>query len=98
MDHQQALQIVYETIDIVNQQLPAARRLRKSPGTVIVGPGGALDSLGVVTFVITLEDRVGEAVGANVQLLDREMLGDGSPLQTVAALTEFVAAAGRTRS
>jgi acyl carrier protein len=96
MDHEQAQRIVYETIDIVNQQLPAARRLRKSPGTVIVGPGGALDSLGVVTFVITLEDKVGEAIGANVQLLERDLLGEGSPLQTVAALTELVATAGRS--
>jgi len=92
MDHEQALRLVYETIDIVNQQLPASKRLHKSPNTVIIGPGGALDSLGVVTFVITLEDKVGEAVGASVQLLERDMLGDSSPLQTVGALTEFVAA------
>lgn len=96
MDHEQAQRIVYETIDIVNQQLPASRRLGKSPGTVIIGPGGALDSLGIVTFVVTLEDKVGEAVGASVQLLDRDLLGEGSPLQTVAALTEFVAAASQS--
>jgi hypothetical protein len=96
MDRELAQRIVYETIDVVNQQLPASKRLRKSPGTVIAGPGGALDSLGVVTFVITLEDKVGEAVGASVQLLDRDLLGEGSPLHTVAALTEFVAAAGHS--
>jgi hypothetical protein len=50
----------------------------------------------VVTFVVTLEDKVGEAVGASVQLLDRDLLGQDSPLQTVAALTEFVAAAGQS--
>jgi hypothetical protein len=96
MDREQAQRIVYETIDVVNQQLPAAKRLRKSPATVIAGPGGALDSLGVITFVITLEDKVGEAVGTSVQLLDRDVLGDGSPLQTVAALTEFVATAAQS--
>jgi len=96
MDREQARQIVYDTIDIVNQQLPAARRLQKSPTTVIIGPGGALDSLGVVTFVITLEDKVGEAVGASVKLLDQNMLGEGSPLQTVGALTEFVAASSHS--
>jgi len=96
MEHEQALRLVYETIDVVNQQLPASKRLPKSPSTVIAGPGGALDSLGVVTFVITLEDKVGEAVGASVQLLERDILGEGSPLTTVAALTEFVAAAGQS--
>ena len=91
MDHERALRIVYEAIDVVNQQLPAARRLRKSPNTVIIGAGGALDSLGVVNFVITLEDKVAEAIGTTVQLLDQQMLVDDSPLQTVGALTDYIA-------
>ena len=92
MNRDRALRIVYETIDVVNQQLPTAKRLKKSPDTVIAGAGGALDSLGIVTFVITLEDKVGEATGASVQLLERDVLVEGSPLQTVSALTDYIVA------
>jgi hypothetical protein len=92
MDRDRALHLVYETIDVVNQQLPAAKRLRKSPDTVIAGTGGALDSLGIVTFVITLEDKVGEVTGTSVQLLERDVLVEGSPLRTVSALTDYIVA------
>src|SRR4029077_730136 len=77
MDRELPQRIVYEPIYVVNQQLPASKRLRKSPATVIAGPGGALDSLGLVTFVITLEDKVGEAVGAGGRLLDPDLSAEG---------------------
>ena len=92
MDRDRALRIVYDTIDVVNRQLPATKRLKKSPETVIAGAGGALDSLGIVNFVITLEDKVGEATGASVQLLERDVLVEGSPLQSVGALTDYIVA------
>lgn len=94
IEHTEALRIVYDTIDVMNRQLPAARRLLKSPDTVIVGADGLLDSLGIVNFVITLEEKVGEAVGAIVQLLDEDMLVEGSPFQTVGALTDYIATRG----
>ena len=48
MRYEQALQLVYDAIDAVNPQLPQTRRLAKSPATIIVGPSGSLDSLGIV--------------------------------------------------
>ena len=91
MEYEQALRMVYDTIDIVNRQLPAARRLAKSPDTVIVGAGGALDSLGIINFVVALEDKVGEAIGTPIELLDLEMLTERSPFRTVGALTRYIA-------
>ena len=91
MDHDQALRIVYDAIDVVNQQLPASKRLHKSPDTVIVGAGGSLDSLGIVSFVILLEEKVGEAFGTTVQLLDEQMLVEDSPFQSIGTLTHYIA-------
>ena len=91
MQREQALRIVYETIDVVNQQLPAARRLRKGPDTVIVGVAGSLDSLGIVNFIVTLEEKAGELLGIPVQLLDDTMLVETeSPFRTVETLTSFL--------
>ena len=92
MRQDEALRIVYESIDVVNRQLPAARRLQKSPDTVIVGPGGSLDSLGIVNFVVTVEEKVGDALGAPIELLDETMLlADDSPFRTVATLCAHIA-------
>ena len=91
MEREQALRLVYETIDVVNQQLPAPRRLRKGPDTVIVGVAGSLDSLGIVNFIVTLEEKAGELLGAPIQLLDDTMLAEAdSPFRTVATLTSYL--------
>ena len=93
MERDHALRIVYETIDVVNRQLPAARRLRKGPDTVLVGVAGSLDSLGIVNFIVTLEEKVGEVLGAPIQLLDDTMLvEESSPFRTVATLTSYLEA------
>jgi hypothetical protein len=91
MDRGQALALVYEAIDVVNQQLPAGRRLAKSPETILVGPGGALDSLGIVNMVVTLEERAGEATGAPVVLLDDDAVVDEQgALRSVDSLARFL--------
>src|SRR5437762_10203817 len=91
MDRDRALRFVYDAIDVVNRQLPASRRLAKSPDTVIVGPSGSLDSLGIINFVIALEERAGEALGAPVQLLDETaLIDDSGSFRTVDTLTRLL--------
>jgi acyl carrier protein len=92
IDYARALGLVYDTIDVVNRQLPAARRLRKAPDTVIAGAGGALDSLGFVNFVLALEEKVAAVAGAPVALLDEDMLVEQSPLRTVESVSRYIAA------
>ena len=96
MEQEQALRLVYETIDQVNPQLPSARRLVKRPETVLVGPGGPLDSLGLITFVVTLEEKVGDELAHSVQLLDESTLADPTgPFHTVRTLADYVSALDR---
>jgi len=92
MSEEAARRLVYDAIDMVNQQLPAAKRLAKSPQTIIVGAGGALDSLGIVNFVIAVEEQIADATGAPMQLLDDAMLVEGGPFQTVGSLARHIAA------
>lgn len=89
--YDRACAIVYDAIDVVNRQLPASRRLPKAPDTVIVGAGGALDSLGVVNFVLAVEEKAA-AAGAPVALLDEDMLVEHSPLRTVDSVCRHLAA------
>ncbi len=91
MDLDAARGLIYEAIDAVNQQLPAAKRLRKTPGTVIIGAGGILDSLGVVNFVIAVEEKIAAKTGVAVQLLDADMVGSDSPFRTVESLARYIA-------
>jgi len=95
MHRDQALRILYETIEAVNRQLPASKRLAKGPDTVIVGPSGSLDSLGIVNFIVTLEEKASEIAGVPIQLLDESMAVDtDGPFRSVATLTAYLAAIG----
>jgi D-alanine--poly(phosphoribitol) ligase subunit 2 len=91
MESNQALRCVFETIDQVNQQLPAAKRLPRTVDAVIVGPGGALDSLGIVSFVIALEEKLGDELSRSVQLLDESVLSDATgPFHTAGSLAQYL--------
>jgi hypothetical protein len=92
----QALRLVYDAIDAVNPQLPASRRLAKAPETVIVGPSGVLDSLGIINFLLALEERASDAAGGAVQLLDDpSTLMDQERFRTVGALARHLEGIGR---
>ena len=93
MDRNLVLEQIYAALDVVNSQLPPSRRLSRTPDTVLVGIGGALDSLGIVNFVLALEEKLGDAIGRPVALLDPEILGaEQGPFRTVATVADHVVA------
>ena len=93
MDRNQVLEQIYAALDVVNSQLPPSRRLPRTPDAVIVGPSGALDSLGLVNFVLALEEKMGDAIGRPLMLLDPELLGaEHGPFRTVDTLATHVLA------
>ena len=47
------LEIIYDTIDEVNESNPDEMKLAKSLKTIIIGNGGVLDSLGIINFIIS---------------------------------------------
>ena len=96
MERDQAFRLVCEAIDVVNHQLPVSKRLQKAPQTVITGGGGSLDSLGLINFVITLEEKTSDAIGVPIQLLDESaVIDEHGPFRTVDSLTSFLATLGR---
>lgn len=93
MERERALALIYDTVDTINRQLPPPRRLARSPRTVIVGAGGSLDSLGIVNFVLALEERTADALGREVPLLDPDRLAaEDGPFRTIDTLADHLAA------
>lgn len=61
------------------------------PTTRLVGPGSVLDSLGLVTLIVDVEDRLRSDHGVSVTLADdRAMSRTKSPFLTVHSLTEYI--------
>lgn len=87
----EALDIVYSAIDVVNRQLPRARRLAKAPDTIVVGPSGILDSLGIVNLILAIEERASDALGRPLQLLgDTSFVDTDGPFRTIGAIADHL--------
>ena len=62
-------------------------------GTVLLGEGGAVDSLGLVRLVMTVERQVEDDFGVLLSLTDEKAMSQrNSPFRSVGALTDYIAA------
>lgn len=59
--------------------------------TVLLGAGGILDSVGLVSLVVDVEEAVNDEFGTDLTLADiRAMSQKNSPFRTVGSLTKYI--------
>jgi acyl carrier protein len=60
--------------------------------TRLYGPDGILDSLGIVTLVVALEQAIEDTYGVSISLADEKALSQRhSPYRTVGTLSQYAA-------
>jgi acyl carrier protein len=90
LDKNDCLELVYETIDDINETM-ADRKLVKAPHTQLFGCSGNLDSIGLVTFIVMLEQKLANQFGRPFTIAeDRALSRDRSPFLTVESLAEYL--------
>jgi acyl carrier protein len=58
--------------------------------TSLFGHGGILDSVGLVTLIVTVEQSIEDAFGVSISLADEKAMSQQhSPYRTVGSLAEF---------
>jgi acyl carrier protein len=88
---EQIADVIYSSIDELNEMLTASQRLEKSPQTVILEPGGGLDSLGFINFVSLVEDKYFDKFGQRIVLAQTDPSRDGRhPFQSIVSLVEYI--------
>lgn len=91
MEDERIREAIYRAVDETNEQLPKGRQLEKSPESVLFGKGGQLDSLGLVGFIVEVEQKIEEEFGVSITLADeRAMSQKNSPFLTLGALARYV--------
>ena len=91
-DKQAILKSIYAVIDETNHDLPSGQRLEHSTDTVLFGDKGKLDSLGLVNFIVAVEQRIDEDFSNPVSLTDDKAMSQrNSPFRTVGTLVDYVA-------
>jgi acyl carrier protein len=84
-------EVVLAAIDEINETLPGDRKLTKQPETRLFGRGSTLDSLGLVSLIVAVEQRLGEEFGLALTLADEKALSRASsPFRSIDSLTSYV--------
>jgi acyl carrier protein len=79
---------IYRAIDWINEELPVDRKIIKAPETKLLGPESVLDSMRLVTLIVTTEREIQEAFGVALTLADERALSmKESPFRSVQSLS-----------
>lgn len=91
IDSNKIMDILFSAIDELNEIRSTGHAIEKSPATVLFGEKGTLDSIGLVSFIVSVEQKIAQETGVNVTLADeRAMSQKNSPFRTVSALADYI--------
>ena len=86
------IQVIFQAIDELNEQLPKEERLDKSVDMELFGSEGNLDSLRLVSLITSLEQKIDEKLGITVSLFDHLATSENdNPFTSINSLADFVA-------
>lgn len=85
------IQIIFEAIDEINKELKPGSKLIKNVETALVGESSKLDSLGVVSFITAVEQKMQDKLNLPINLVgERVLFQDNSPFESVNSLAEYI--------
>jgi acyl carrier protein len=83
-------QIIFPALDEARATIESAARLERSPDSKLFG-GGALDSMGLVRFIVLVEERIADLTKIELTLVsDKAMSRNSSPFRTLQTLADYV--------
>ena len=84
------LETIYDAIDEFNTQEPEKNRIKKSKDTILFGEDGKLDSLGLINFIIEIEQKIEENFNVPITLaVEKAMSQKNSPLRSIKTLAKY---------
>ena len=87
---QAVIDLIIKTAEELSDQEELELDGDMGPATRLFGEGGVLDSMGLVSLVIAVEQEIEEKFGVSVALADEKALSRrNSPYRTVQSLAEY---------
>jgi acyl carrier protein len=82
---------IYRAVDWINGDLPPDRQLIKAPETRLLGAQSVLDSMRLVSLIVTIEREVEDAFGVALTLADERALSmKESPFRSIQSLADYI--------
>lgn len=91
MENPKTIEFVFKAIDEVNQMMPREDHLAKTPDTVLSDQSKkeGFDSLGMVNFIIALEQIIAQERQVTISLVDDLIISEEhNPFKNAAVLAE----------
>lgn len=91
MTREQYVSIVSRSFVSTASEAGAQLATEVEESTELVGPNSVLDSMGLVTLVLDVEQRLDEQVGVTVSLMNEQALSRRhSPFRTIGSLVDYI--------
>ena len=93
IDKEQIKESIFLVIDELNEGLSKDKKLNitKSTDAVLYGDSGELDSLGLVTFLVSLEDEIEDKYDISFTIADEKAMSqEKSPFQSIGTLVDYL--------
>ena len=85
------LAVIIDVANEFNEELENKIAVEQGLDTPLYGRGGVLDSLGLVSFVIAVEQTVEDELGVNLTLADEKAMSQRySPFRTIGTLVDYI--------
>ena len=85
------LELIYSIIDDHNKLNPDDLKLEKSLDTELLGSSGNLDSLGLVSFLVDVENIINRNIVTQITVIDEVLfLDENGPYSNIGTLTDYI--------
>ena len=85
------LEAIFRAIDEHNQRTAKDAQLGKTDDTVLFGQETTLDSIGLLSLIVAIEENLEEQFGIEISLADEKAVAQKiSPLKTIATLSNYI--------
>jgi acyl carrier protein len=85
------LKIIYLCVDEINVDLETDGKLEKNELEEIFSADSKLDSMGLVNFVVSIEEKIQEHFNLDVTLADDKAMSQSrSPFRTIGSLADYI--------
>lgn len=85
------LKIIYDAVDVINNHRQKEQQLEKSTETVLFGRASKLDSLGLVSLIVEIEQSIEDEFDVSITIADeRAMSQKHSPFKTISTLADYI--------
>jgi acyl carrier protein len=83
--------LIYDTLNEIIEVLPKIIKFEENNDTPLYGGEGQLDSLGLVTFLINLEQKIEDELNIEITIAsEKAMSQKNSPFRTIGSLIDYL--------